>query len=72
MPVVSSDLFYVFCNISEDINMESTPEVFIVPSEIVKAVSTWQHSVPLFKIAKGHDKEFLNRWDYIIDALTAM
>ena len=52
--------------------MESTPEVFIVPSEIVKAVSTWQHSVPLFKIAKGHDKEFLNRWDYIIDALTAM
>lgn len=72
MPVVSSDLFYVFCNISEDINMESTPEVFIVPSEIVKAVSTWQHSVPLFKIAKGQDKEFLNRWDYIIDALTAM
>ncbi|MGE5988667.1 hypothetical protein ACQJ21_21075 [Klebsiella michiganensis] len=70
-PVVSPDFFYVFCNMSEDINMESVPEVFIVPSKIVKDVSTWQHSAPLFKIAKGQDKEFLYRWDYIIEALTA-
>jgi hypothetical protein len=70
-PVASPDLFYVFCNMSEDITMMNAPEVFIVPSEIVKSISTWQNSVPLFKIAKGQDGEFLNRWDYLTKALTA-
>ena len=70
-PVASPDLFYVFCNMSEDITMMNAPEVFIVPSEIVKSISTWQNSVPLFKIAKGQDGEFLNRWDYLTKALTS-
>ncbi|EPY4135901.1 TPA: hypothetical protein NPN97_005220 [Klebsiella variicola subsp. variicola] len=70
MPVVSPDLFYVFCNMSEDITTMDTPEVFIVPSEIVKSTSSWHHSVPLFKIAKGQDGEFLHRWDYLMEALT--
>ncbi|VUC76265.1 Uncharacterised protein [Raoultella terrigena] len=48
----------------------NAPEVFIVPSEIVNSISTWHHSVPLFKIAKGQDGEFLNRWDYLTKALT--
>lgn len=69
MPAVSPDFFYVFCNMSEDMENEKTPEVFIVPSEIVQATSTWHHSAPLFKIGKGQDDEFLNRWDYISEAL---
>lgn len=69
MPVVSPDFFYIFCNMSEDIATAKEPEVFIVPSEIVKATSTWHHSAPLFKIAKGQDDQFYNRWDYITDAL---
>lgn len=69
MPAVSPDFFYVFCNMSEDASNKTAPEVFIVPSEIVKNDSTWQHSVPLFKIARGNDALFLDRWDYITSAL---
>ncbi|WP_318378831.1 hypothetical protein [Enterobacter sp.] len=69
MPAVSPDLFYVFCNMSEDIGNKNAPEVFIVPSEVVYATSTWHHSAPLFKISKGQDTEYLDRWDYIIAAL---
>lgn len=70
MPTVSPDLFYVFCNMSEDISSDKAPEVFIVPSEVVHATSTWHHKAPLFKIAKGEDDKFLNRWEFISDALS--
>lgn len=69
IPAVSPDFLYVFCNMSEDMKNEKTPEVFIVPSEIVQSTSTWHHSAPLFKIGKGQDDEFLNRWDFITEAL---
>lgn len=69
MPTVSPDFFYVFCNMSEDINTSKLPEVFVVPSKVVYETSTWQHSVPLFKIPKGMDEEYLNRWDFILQSL---
>jgi len=69
MPTISPDYFYVFCNMSEDIANKSAPEVFVVPSEIVASQSTWQHSVPLFKIGKGEDSKYLDRWDFIQSAL---
>lgn len=69
MPLVSPDLFYVFCNIPEDIFIDKAPETFIVPSEIVKQTSTWHHSVPLFKITKEQEDKYKNRWDYITQSL---
>lgn len=69
MPAVSPDFFYVFCNMSEDMANKNEPEVFIVPSEVVASVSTWQHSAPLFKIAKGDDEKYQDRWDLINSAL---
>lgn len=69
MPAVSPDLFYVFCNMSEDPDNKIAPMVFIVPSEIVKETSSWHHAAPLFKIQKGDDEKYLDRWDYINNAL---
>ncbi|MBV4366276.1 hypothetical protein [Erwinia phyllosphaerae] len=69
IPTNSPDYFYVFCNMSEDISHKNIPEVFIVPSEIVASQSTWQHTVPLFKIGKGEDSKYLDRWDFIQSAL---
>ncbi|WP_024556643.1 hypothetical protein ACP26F_17585 [Franconibacter pulveris 1160] len=68
-PTVSPDFFYVFCNMSDDIVNKTTPEVFIVPSEAVGAHATWHHSVPLFKISKANEEEYIDRWDYITAAL---
>lgn len=69
MPAASPDYFYVFCNMSEDIADKNAPEVFIVPSEVVASNSTWHHSAPLFKIGKGEDEKYLDRWDFIQLAL---
>ncbi|MEY8769009.1 hypothetical protein AB6T85_00950 [Erwinia sp. ACCC 02193] len=69
IPAVSPDFFYVFCNMSEDINNNNVPEIFIVPSLTVANNSTWHHSAPLFKIAKGEDEQYLDRWDLIQSAL---
>lgn len=69
MPAASPDFFFVFCNMSEDITSRNAPEVFIVPSEVVVSKSTWHHSAPLFKIAKGEDEKYLERWDFIQSAL---
>lgn len=69
IPAVSPDFFYVFCNMSEDMTNNNAPEVFIVPSEMVASHSTWQHSAPLFKIAKGEDEKYQDRWDFIMSAL---
>lgn len=68
-PIVSPDLFYVFCNMSEDIKNTSVPTVYIVPSNDVDAQSTWHHQVPLFKISKADDEKHLARWDRIQLAL---
>lgn len=68
-PSVSDDLFYVFCNMSEDPDSSTLPDSFIVSSKEVFETSTWHHSAPLFKIAKGNDEAYLNRWDYITDRL---
>ncbi|MDI3440353.1 hypothetical protein QLG07_12865 [Erwinia sp. V90_4] len=68
-PIVSPDLFYVFCNMSEDMNNTSAPAVYVVPSRDVDALSTWHHQVPLFKISKSDDDSYLNRWDFIQIAL---
>ena len=70
MPKASPDYFYVFCNMSEDMNNKNAPEVFIVPSETIVSNCTWQHTVPLFKIAKNEDEQYLDRWDIIQAALT--
>ncbi len=70
-PVTSPDFFYVFCNMSEDIGNTTAPEIFIVSSEIVKDTCTWHHKVPLFKILKGEEKQFKDRWDLILYALKA-
>lgn len=71
MPAASPDFFFVFCNMSEDINNKNAPDVFVVPSEVVYATSTWHHSAPLFKISKANEEQYLDRWDYIIEALNA-
>ncbi|MEQ4674073.1 hypothetical protein ABN063_05865 [Providencia vermicola] len=68
-PNVSESFFYIFCNLSEDINRVYEPELFIVPSLIVLETSTWQHKVPLFKITKGNESEYKNRWDLISSSL---
>lgn len=68
-PIVSPDLFYVFCNMSEDINNTTAPTIYVVPSHDVDALSTWHHQVPLFKISKSDDDNYLNRWDLIQIAL---
>ncbi|HAU5562287.1 TPA: hypothetical protein JD264_00500 [Serratia fonticola] len=68
-PTISPDYFYVFCNMSEDMFNKNAPEVFVVPSEIVAIQSTWHHSVPLFKIGRGDDSKYLDRWDFIQSAL---
>ena len=68
-PTISPDLFYVFCNMSEDIENTEAPTVYIVPSYDVAMSSTWHHQVPLFKIAKSEDEKYLNRWDLIKQAL---
>lgn len=68
-PIVSPDLFYIFCNMSEDMNNTSVPVVYVVPSCDVDALSTWHHQVPLFKISKSDDDNYLNRWDFIQLAL---
>lgn len=69
IPTISPDYFYVFCNLSEDMSNKNAPEVFVVPSEIVASQSTWHHSVPLFRIGKGEDSKYLDRWDLIQSAL---
>ncbi len=71
MPAASPDFFYVFCNMSEDIANKTFPEVFIVPSEVVASHATWHHSAPLFKISKADEGQYLDRWDYIAEALLA-
>ncbi|HCL6635651.1 TPA: hypothetical protein N2Q63_005337 [Citrobacter freundii] len=71
MPAASPDFFFAFCNMSEDINNKEAPEVFLVPSEIVCATSTWHNSAPLFKISKANEEQYLDRWDYITEALNA-
>lgn len=68
-PAASPDFFFVFCNMSEDINNKKAPEVFVVPSEVVSATSTWHHNAPLFKISKANEEQYLDRWDYITEAL---
>jgi len=70
-PVTSPDFFYVFCNMSEDIRNNIGPEIFIVTSKVVKETSTWHHKVPLFKISKDQEQQFKDRWDLILDVLTA-
>lgn len=70
-PVLSPDFFYVFCNMSEDIENNNLPEIFVVPSADVNEASTWHHKVPLFKISKGEDEKFKDRWDLILKALQA-
>lgn len=56
---------------SEDIGNTTAPEIFIVSSEIVKDTCTWHHKVPLFKILKGEEKQFKDRWDLILYTLKA-
>jgi len=70
-PIASPDFFYVFCNMCEDIRVSQIPEVFVVPSQIVAESSTWHHSAPLFKIAKGEDELYADRWDLISQSLVA-
>ena len=69
-PHASDSLFYIFCNLSEDIHNDRTPEVFIVPSRDVLMKSTWQHQVPLFKISKEFESAYQDKWDVIIRALS--
>lgn len=68
-PKISPDLFYVFCNMSEDINNEVAPTIYVVPSKDVVLKSTWHHQVPLFKISVSDDVNYINRWDLIEFAL---
>ena len=70
-PHVSDDLIYIFCNLKEDLEDFSHPEIFIVPSSDVLSLSTWSSKAPLFKIPKGRDSDYLNRWDLITDLLGA-
>ncbi|MHB9807023.1 hypothetical protein [Pantoea ananatis] len=70
-PIVSPDFFYVLCNMSEDIGNNAAPEIFVVPSASINDTSTWHHKVPLFKIPKGEDERFKDRWDFILNALEA-
>lgn len=69
VPKASPDFFYVFCNMSEDINNNIAPTIYVVPSGQVALTSTWHHQVPLFKIAACDDEKYLNRWDLIQLAL---
>lgn len=68
-PIVSPYFFYVFCNMSEDIENFTAPEIFVVTSAAVNETSTWHHKVPLFKITNGEDDRFKDRWDFILNAL---
>lgn len=68
-PHISDDLIYIFCNLKEDLEDLSHPEIFIVPSSDVLFLSTWDNKAPLFKIPKGKDSEYINRWDLITDRL---
>lgn len=68
-PHVSNDLIYVFCNLKEDLEDQSHPEIFIASSEEVLALSTWQNKAPLFKIPKGKDSDYRDRWDKITEKL---
>nr|EIP1107218.1 hypothetical protein [Citrobacter freundii] len=71
MPAASPNFFFVFCNMSEDIDDKKAPEVFVVPSDVVYKTSTWHHSAPLFKISKANEELYFDRWDYITEALEA-
>ncbi|MBS0044991.1 hypothetical protein KFE26_22320 [Shewanella sp. M16] len=63
-PSPSDNFFYVFCNIW--IDTERQPEVFIVPSAIIKDSVDWDAKVPLFKIKPEQESCFLNNWQPIL------
>ncbi|EOX3350882.1 hypothetical protein ACPFTT_003392 [Vibrio cholerae] len=63
-PNPSDNFFYVFCNIWVDTERE--PEVFIVPSIVVKETVDWDAKVPLFKIKPEQEEDFLNNWQSIL------
>lgn len=68
-PHASDTLFYVFCNISEDIMNPKNPEVFVVPSKDVDDLSSWHHQVPLFKISSDKEDLYSDKWTLIEKAL---
>ena len=68
-PHVSDTLFYVFCNVAEDIKSEKHPEIFVVPSQEVYDDSTWHHKAPLFKLNAEKADLYAHNWSLIEQAL---
>ncbi|MCU8073874.1 hypothetical protein [Shewanella sp. SM29] len=64
-PRASENFFYIFCNIW--IELDKTPEIFIVPSDDVKTAVKWESKVPLFKITPDNEGKYLNNWKAITD-----
>lgn len=69
-PSVSKDFFFVFLNVFDD---ESKPvECFIVPSQDVLTLTTWNKKWHNFKITKAIEPDYKDRWDLILKEMKAL